>query len=311
VKFLESKAATSGADAGIVMYGLGDWGHPAPSAQPGVTGTLMLYEDAAAMAKIAALLGHADDAARYEALAGRESAAFNRRFWNKEKNFYDNGSQTANAMPLALGIVPEVRRAAVLQHIVDDIRAHNDHITTGEVGYPYLLRALMQAGRSDIVLAMLERKDPPSYGSQIAAGATSLTESWSGQARSSQDHFMLGGAEEWFYRAPGGIDFDMSRSKDERIILRPQMLAGVAWVKCSYKSVMGEIRSEWRQEGGATSIDIAVPPKATATLVLPLRMATEGLTGKPVKPGGPRLTEVRRDAEVVVYRAIAGSYHFR
>ena len=38
----------------------------------GVTGTLMLYEDAVAMAKIAALLGHAEDAAGYAALAERE-----------------------------------------------------------------------------------------------------------------------------------------------------------------------------------------------------------------------------------------------
>jgi hypothetical protein len=210
-------------------------------------------------------------------------------------------------MPLALGVVPEDRRAAVLQHIVDDIRAHDDHITTGEVGHPYLLRALMQAGRSDIVLATLERKDSPSYGAQIAAGATSLTESWNGKARSSQDHFMLGGAEEWFYRGIGGIDFDMSRSVYERITVRPAVVEGVAWVKCSYKSVMGEIRSEWRQEGGATSIDIAVPPKTMATLILPVRMAT----GKFAKAGGPRLTEVRRDAEVVVYRATAGFYHFR
>jgi hypothetical protein len=63
--------------------------------------------------------------------------------------------------------------------------------------------------------------------------------------------------------------------------------------------------------GGATSVDIAVPPKATATLALPVRMATAGLTGKPAKPGTSRLTEVRRDAEVVVYRATAGLYHFR
>jgi hypothetical protein len=311
VKFLESRAAASGADAGIVMYGLGDWGHPAPSAQPGVAGTLMLYEDAAAMAKIATLLSRAEDSAHYAALAARESAAFNRRFWNTEKSFYDNGTQTANAMPLALGIVPEDRRAAVLQHIIDDIHAHNDHITTGEVGHPYLLRALMQAGRNDIALATMERKDSPGYGAQIAAGATSLTESWSGTARSSQDHFMLGGAEEWFYRALGGIDFDMSRSVDQRVTIRPALVTGVAWVKCSYKSVMGEIRSEWKQEGGATSIDITVPPKATATLIVPVKMAAEYLMGKPAKPGIPRLTEVRRDAEVVVYRATAGSYHFR
>jgi len=317
VRFLESKAGASGADDGIVAYGLGDWYDIGPrppgvsqDTSAGVTGTLMLYEDAAAMTKIAALLGHADDAARYAALAARESAAFNLRFWNAEKSFYDTGSQTANAMPLALGIVPEARRAAVLQHIVDDIRTHNDHITTGEVGYPYLLRALTQAGRSDVVLAMLERKDPPSYGSQLAAGATSLTEAWTGRG-SSQDHFMLGGAEEWFYRALGGIDFDMSRSVDERITIRPALVAGVSWVKCSYRSVLGEIRSERHQEPDATSVDVTIPPGATATLVLPVKMATNDLTGKPAKTGGPRLAEVRRDDEVVVYRATAGFYHFR
>ncbi len=317
VKFLESKAATSGPDEGIVAYGLGDWYDIGPKppgvsqdTSQGVTGTLMLYEDAATMAKIATLLGNTDDAVRYAALAERESAAFNRRFWNAEKSFYDTGSQTANAMPLALGIVPETWRLAVLRHIVDDIHAHDDHITTGEVGYPYLLRALLQAGRSDVVLAMLERKDPPSYGAQLAAGATSLTEAWTGRG-SSQDHFMLGGAEEWFYRGPGGIDFDMSRNVDERITIRPALVEGVAWVKCSYQSVLGEIRSEWRHDGGATSIDIAIPPKATATLILPVEMATNDLTGKPAKTAGPELKEIRRDDKVVVYQATAGSYHFR
>ena len=316
VKFLEGKAGAEGAGDGIVAYGLGDWYDIGPKApgvsqdtSPGVTGTLMLYEDAVALGKIAALLGHADDAATYAALAKREADAFNRRFWNTAKGWYDTGSQTANAMPLALGIVPEDRRAGVLQHIVADIHAHNDHITTGEVGYPYLLRALMEAGRNDVVLAMMLRKDPPSYGSMLAAGATSLTEGWDGSH--SQDHFMLGGAEEWFYRGLGGIDFDISRSVDERITIRPALVEGVTWVKCSYKSMLGEIRSEWRQEGGVTSIDVAIPPRATATLILPVKMATEDLTRKPAKVGMPRLQEVRRDNEVVVYRATAGFYHFR
>jgi hypothetical protein len=313
VKFLENKA---NADEGIVAYGLGDWYDIGPG-QPGieknttigVTGTLMLYEDAVAMGRIATLLGQGDDAAMYAALAVREKDAFNRRFWNAQAGYYDRGSQTANAMPLALGIVPEERRAAVLAHVIADIQAHDSHITTGEVGYPYMLRALMEAGRNDVVLAMMLRKDPPSYGSQLAAGATSLTEAWDANPRSSQDHFMLGGAEEWFYRGLGGIDFDMSRNADERITIRPAMVEGVAWVKCSYYSAMGRIRSEWRQEDGMTSIDVAVPPGATATLILPVKMVAD-VPYRPSKPSGPQLHETRRDDQVVVYRATAGIYHF-
>jgi hypothetical protein len=313
VKYLESK----GTD-GIVAYGLGDWydiGPKPPGVSQdtslGVTGTLMLYEDAVAMNKIAMLLGHADDAASYAALAGREKEAFNRKFWNGTLGYYDTGSQTANAMPLALGVVPEERRALVLAHVVADIQAHDDHITTGEVGYPYLLRVLMESGRNDLVLAMMLRKDPPSYGSQLAAGATSLTEAWDGNTHSSQDHFMLGGAEEWFYRGLGGIDFDMSRGGDERITIRPRMVVGLGSVKCSYDSVLGKITSDWQQEDGITSIDVAIPPGATATLILPVRMANEDLTGRAAKPGAPQLREVRRDGENVVYVATAGIYHFR
>jgi hypothetical protein len=313
VKNLEGKAAD-----GIVAYGLGDWydigpGPPgvAKNTSLGVTGTLMLYEDAAAMSKIATLLGHADDASSYAALAEREKDAFNRKYWNGVVGYYDKGSQSANAMPLALGVVPADRRALVLAHVVADIRAHDDHITTGEVGYPYLLRALMESGRNDLVLAMMLRKDPPSYGSQLAAGATSLTEAWDANPRSSQDHFMLGGAEEWFYRGLGGIDFDMSRSADERITIRPRLVDGLSSVQCSYTSVLGKITTAWRQEVGATSVDVAIPPGATGTLILPVKMANDDLTGRAAKAGAPQLREVRRDSEDVVYVATAGIYHFR
>ena len=119
---------------------------------------------------------------------------------------------------------------------------------------------------------------------------------------------MLGGGEEWFYRGLGGIDVDLSRSTDERITVHPRMVAGLAWVKCSYDSALGPIRSEWRQGNGTMSMVIAVPPGVTATLILPLKMT----------PGGPKngvpknnLTEMRRDAREIVYRATAGIYHFR
>jgi hypothetical protein len=58
----------------------------------------------------------------------------------------------------------------------------------------------MSNDANDLIVAMMMQKTPPSYGAQLAAGATSLTEAWDADPHSSLDHFMLGGAEEWFYR---------------------------------------------------------------------------------------------------------------
>jgi alpha-L-rhamnosidase len=266
VASLESRAV-----GGIVAFGLGDWydigpGEPGVSKLTtlGVTGTLMLYEDAAAMQKIATLLGRREEAARYGKLAGQEAEAFNAKYFDAAKGFYDRGSQTAQAMPLALGIVPAALKAKVLETLLADIHAHQEHVTTGEIGYPYLLRALMQNGRSDVAMAMMMRKDAPSYGSQLAAGATALTEAWDANPRSSQDHFMLGGAEEWFYRGLGGINVDMSRVVTaERITIRPQVVEGADWVKTTFASTLGTVKTEWRREGKNVVVMVTVPVAST------------------------------------------------
>jgi len=213
--------------------------------------------------------------------------------------------------------VPENKRAAVLAHVVEDIHAHNDHVTTGEVGYPYLLRALMEAGRNDVVLTMMLRKDPPSYGSQLEAGATSLTEAWDANPKSSQDHFMLGGAEEWFYRGLGGIDVDMSRADPaERITIRPAIVAGVDWVRCGYESRLGKIESDWKKDGATTTMEVTVPAGAEATVVVPDRegsnrealRVTEGDVPAEKAAG---VTFIRQDTEAAVYRVGSGVYRFR
>jgi alpha-L-rhamnosidase len=306
VAFLKGNATD-----GIVAYGLGDWydigsGGPGLSklTSMGVTGTLMLYEDAAVMQKIAGLLGKSDDARIYESLAAQEKSAFNAKFFDASTGQYDKGSQTANAMPLDLGLVPEGKSAEVLEHVIADIHTHNDHVTTGEVGYPYMLRALMQAGRSDVLMTMMMRKDAPSYGSQLEAGATSLTEAWDANPRASQDHFMLGGAEEWFYRGLGGIDFDLSRTKEERITIRPQIVDGVEWVRCGYGSKLGKIESDWKKAGGVLTMDVTIPAGASAMVWVPVK-DRQALTAS--EAGAAK---VRTEAGAALYRVGSGSYRF-
>ncbi len=147
--------------------------------------------------------------------------------------------------------------AAVLEALVKDIRAHQNHTTSGEVGYHYEVDALLEGGRSDVLLDMLERTDAPSYGYILAQGATSLTEGWDGGH--SQDHFMLGSAEEWFYRGLGGINVDLSREGAERLVLHPAVVGKIAWVRTRYESAMGLIESDWQRGATVTTYSVHGP----------------------------------------------------
>jgi hypothetical protein len=171
-------------------------------------------------------------------------------------------------MPLVVGLVPEEERAHVLEALVADIRAHENHVTAGDIGFHYVVDALMDGERSDVLYDMLERTDAPSYGYQLAQGATALTEAWDANPLSSQDHFMLGHAEEWFYRGLGGINVDMSGRGPRQLMLRPQIVGKLTEVRSSYVSAWGPIESDWRRGAKHTEYDFAIPANAQATIEL-------------------------------------------
>jgi hypothetical protein len=257
----------------ILAYGLGDWYDIGPKApgvsqltSPGVTATAIYYQSLTALASIATLLHHADDAVSYAREAAEVREAFNSRFYQAEAHQYDTGSQTANAMALAIGLVPAADRDAVLANLVADIHAHGDHVTAGDIGFHYVVRALTDGGRSDVLLDMLSRTDPPSYGDQLAHGATTLTEAWDANPNSSQDHFMLGHAEEWFYRGLAGIDVDLSRPHGTQIEIHPAVPGDLHSVSATFRSALGTIASSWVRSGDAVTIEIALPARARITI---------------------------------------------
>ena len=264
------------ANGNIIAYGLGDWYDIGPGAPGfsklttlGLTATATYYQDLRVLERAAALLGLKDESVQYRQQADRVRDAFNARFFDAAQHRYDKGSQTAQAMPLALGMVPPGERAAVLDTLVRDIRSHQNHVTAGDIGFHYVVDALIQGGRSDVLLDMLQRTDAPSYGDQLKQGATSLTEAWDANPLSSQDHLMLGDAEEWFYRGLGGIEVNLALPPVQQITLRPAVLAGVDWVRTRYLSSLGPIQSNWRRNGAQIIFDFTVPVNSTASITIP------------------------------------------
>ncbi len=160
-------------------------------------------------------------------------------------------------MPLVMGLVDPTNRAGVLDAIVRDVRAHTNSLTAGDVGYRYLLRALAEGGRSDVIFDMNNQSDKPGYGMQLKKGKTSLTEAWNGGA--SQDHFMLGQIQEWFYHDLAGIGGDPTGPGFKKIIINPQPVGDVTWVKASYDSIRGQIVSDWKRDGDKFHVECDHP----------------------------------------------------
>ena len=271
VEYLESRSKGHRLD-----YGLGDWFDIGPGS-PGesqltskqVTATAIMYADLKVMQQIAELLHLDSDVRRWRDDAAAVQQAFNAALFHPETNLYDRGSQTALSMPLVLGLVPEDHRAAVLENLVRDIRAHQNHVTAGDIGFHYVVRALTDGGRSDVLVDMLSRTDSPSYGYQLARGATTLTEAWDTNPTASQNHFMLGHGEEWFYRGLAGIRFDLSRDPTHMLELRPNVTSKVASVKVTYDSVLGQIESGFRHLAAGVEFDLHVPDGVVAQVSLP------------------------------------------
>jgi hypothetical protein len=308
---------TTRANDHIISYGLGDWYDVGPGplgesqlTSRGVTATAIYYVDLTVLQKISLLLGKQDDARKYGTLAREVRAAFNAKMFNAQTAEYDTGSQTANAMPLAVGLVPDDRREAVLNDLVQDIRNHNNHVTAGDVGFHFVVRALEEGGRSDVLYDMLSRTDSPSYGYQLAHGATTLTEAWDANPAHSQDHFMLGDAEEWFYSGLAGIDFDLWRPRGEQIEIHPSLVGNVASAQASFDSVLGRITSRWECKDGECTLDVTIPAGAEAQVRIPspqMNNVTE--SGEPLDhASGVRF--IRSDKNAVICRIQSGEYHF-
>ena len=94
------------------------------------------------MSQIAKLLGEEKDEERFTQLATCIRKAYNEKFYNTATKQYDRNSQTANAISLYFGLVEEQNREVVYQNLINDIKNRNYALTSGDIGYRYLLRVL-------------------------------------------------------------------------------------------------------------------------------------------------------------------------
>jgi alpha-L-rhamnosidase len=231
------------------------------------------YYDALLLAKIAAVLGNPADAATYTQLAAQIKDAFNHEFFDAKTGNYANGTQTANALPLFLDMVPKEHRGAVAGNLNNDVLyRHDTHVTAGFIGIRYLMPVLTQLGDSYLAYDLAVQTTFPSWGYMAANGATTLWELWqnkTGPSMNSHDHHMMGSVDAWFYEALGGINVDPAHPGYRHIRIEPQVVRDLTSVSATVGTVRGAVTSSWTHELGVITLQVDVPVNSTATVSIP------------------------------------------
>jgi alpha-L-rhamnosidase len=122
--------------------------------------------------------------ARYNRLYEQIRADFQRHFYDPATRTVKNkGScQAANAAALCIGLIPVTDRAAMPQRHRRRPRITRLEADPGEVLQIFLIRALAENGRGDVLHRIYSRDDIPSYGHMVKSGLTTLPESWDARA---------------------------------------------------------------------------------------------------------------------------------
>ncbi|MGN0851960.1 MAG: family 78 glycoside hydrolase catalytic domain [Kiritimatiellia bacterium] len=277
-KYLAYTASRADAD-GLVKHGLGDWVPVNRAHMPSteLTSSCYYFQALSIAAKVASLKGLDDAAARYAARAETVKRAINRKFY-KGGGVYDNGYQSAQAFPLAYGIVPAGELDQVAARLVAAVDAAGGHVDVGLLGSKHVFRALSRIGRSDLAFRMLTNPTAPSPVEWLQKGGTTLWEDWNDG--SSRNHIMFGDFVGWAYQYLAGIRLAEAEGSTsavtvptapafKELVIAPQVVPGLTWVRARVDGPYGEIVSSWRLQGGAFTLNVTVPPNASAKVRLP------------------------------------------
>lgn len=276
-------------------FQFGDWLDPdaapdqpwAAKADTGVVATACMYRTARLTAQAAGLLGRRDDEAYFEALAARVRTAFAEHYVAADGTIRSDCT-TVYALAIAFDVLPTPElRAFAGNRLAELVRNNGYRVSTGFAGTPFIIHALTDTGHMDEAYRLLLEEGCPSWLYPVTMGATTVWERWDSMLpdgtinpgqMTSFNHYALGAVADWMHKAIGGIR--PLEPGYARLLIAPQPGEGIDWARTSLKTPHGEVRVEWRLDGGAFRLEAAVPDGLAADVVLPdgVRRTVEGGT---------------------------------
>ncbi|MGH3486869.1 MAG: family 78 glycoside hydrolase catalytic domain, partial [Actinopolymorphaceae bacterium] len=263
-------------------FQFGDWLDPDASphepanakADKAVVATACLYRSARIVATTAALLGRAEDAADFDALADRTRTAFNTHYVSADGTIFSDCT-TVYTLAITFGLLAERTEQLAGKRLSQLVAESGFRISTGFAGTPFITDALTKTGHLDSAYALLMQRECPSWLYPVTMGATTVWERWDAMLpdgtinpgeMTSFNHYALGAVADWMHRVIGGIaPLEPGYS---RVLIAPRPGGGLTWAKTSLDTPHGTVRVSWRTGDGGLTVETELPAGVTGVLSL-------------------------------------------
>ena len=261
-------------------FQLGDWLDPSAPPQdparamtdPHLVATAYFFHSATRLADAATVLGRDGERDHYRDLAAGIRRAFVARYVTAPGQL-SSDSQSAYALALCFGLLPESDRAPAGARLAELVRSAGDRIATGFAGTPVVCDALCDAGKVAAAYDLLLQRECPSWLYAVSCGATTIWERWDALladgtvnpgTMTSFNHYAFGAVGDWLHRVVAGLAPVAPGYRE--ILFRPRPGGTLTSASARHESPYGTVAISWQLDGEVLDVEAVVPTGTRAVL---------------------------------------------
>lgn len=268
------------------------------------------YRSLVLMAHIAEVLGKSKDATQWLASADKVQKKYEQVFYNTKTGLYRDGegvghsSMHASLFPLAFGLVPSERHAALSDFIASKGMACSVYASQ------YLLETLFENNKDLDAVHLLTSTSKRSWYNMIRVGSTISMEAWDDSFKPNEDWNHAWGAAPANLVPRYVVGVRPVKAAYREFTVDPR-LGDLTYVRMQIPTIKGAVAVQVSQENKTWSLDVRIPANTLADVSIPctdLSQITE--SGKTLT-----LSDVIRDGGIQNGKRLlyvkAGHYQFK
>lgn len=252
---------------------LGDWGSAeakestyrkvSPTLE--FTASCFYYYHIELLSKFAKIIGNKEDYSKYSDKAEEVKKSIINIYKNEDGTYSDK-SQTSYAFALFLDLDDQPQNLA--KEFADKIKNNSYTVTCGIFGMFMTYEVLTKYNYQNVIYKWLNKREGSSFYSMLKDGQSVLSEHVHDWPEGADNHAMYSSYIQWFYEGLAGINISKNSYGTDEVLIKPYFEEDIDFVQCKYKSIKGDIVSNWNRTKGNISLHIEKPSNLKVCLLI-------------------------------------------